>query len=70
MEPNLIPANELDHNFGEEDVLVHDWRTEQLHRLGLHRILAEAFADFVDWHVIAKLVERGCPPQLALDIVR
>jgi hypothetical protein len=28
------------------------------------------FADLVDWHAIAELVERGCSPQLALDIVR
>jgi DNA-binding NarL/FixJ family response regulator len=27
-------------------------------------------ADHVDWHQVAKLVQRGCPPQLALRIVR
>lgn len=70
MEPTLIPTNELDHSTDEEELLVHDWRTEQLRRLGLPRILAETFADLVDWHTIAELVERGCPPQLALDIVR
>ena len=32
-------------------------------------LLAEFFADFVDWHVIADLVARGCPPYLALRIV-
>jgi hypothetical protein len=28
------------------------------------------FADLVDWHAIAELVERGCPPRLALEIAR
>jgi hypothetical protein len=28
------------------------------------------FADLVDWHAIADLVARGCPPTLALKIVR
>ena len=27
-------------------------------------------ADHVDWHQVARLVQRGCPPRLALDIVR
>ena len=38
--------------------------------LGLRRILAEAVADLVDWHEISYLVERGCSPELALEIVR
>ena len=46
------------------------WRTEQLFRLGLPRILAYAFAETVDWHELAALVERGCPLALALEIVR
>ena len=25
--------------------------------------------DHLDWHQIARLVQRGCPPQLALRIV-
>jgi hypothetical protein len=54
----------------DEELLVHEWRAEQLQRLGLHRVLAEAFADLVDWHVLAELVARGCAPELALDIVR
>jgi hypothetical protein len=54
----------------DERVLVHTWRTEQLRRLGLPRVLAEMFADLVDWHALAELVERGCSPQLALEIVR
>jgi hypothetical protein len=54
----------------EEELLVHEWRAEQLQRLGLHRVLAEAFADLVDWHALAELVAHGCPPELALEIVR
>ena len=30
---------------------------------------AEAVADHVDWHQVAALVRRGCPPRLALHIV-
>ena len=52
------------------EVLVHEWRTEQLERLGIARTVAEAVAGFVDWHELARLVERGCSPALALEIVR
>jgi hypothetical protein len=53
-----------------EELSVRAWRTEQLGLLGLPPIVAETFADLVDWHALAGLVERGCPPALALDIVR
>ena len=53
----------------DEEVLVHDWRAEQLRRLGLHALVAEVFADLVDWHAIAELVQWGCPAELALEIV-
>jgi hypothetical protein len=53
-----------------EERLVHDWRTERLHGLGLPQMLAERFADRVDWHAVAALVECGCPAELALEIVR
>lgn len=46
------------------------WRTQQLQRLGVPWIVAEVFADEVDWHSLADLVERGCSPALALEIVR
>jgi hypothetical protein len=42
----------------------------QLTRLGIPRPLAEAYADHLDWHQIAELLQRGCPPRLALRIVR
>jgi hypothetical protein len=65
----LALAQEVDHGNGEEYV-VNAWRAEQLRQLGLSPTLAEVFAGFVDWHQIAKLVERGCSVQLALEIVR
>ena len=55
---------------GGEGLLVHDWRAAQLGRLGIPRALAEAYADRLDWHHVAKLVHRGCPPLLALRIIR
>jgi hypothetical protein len=54
----------------EEGVLLDAWRVEQLSRLGLSHIIASAVATFVDWHEIARLVEHGCSPELALEIVR
>ncbi len=69
MEPILMSAHELEEET-DERVLVHTWRTEQLRRLGLPRVLAEMFADLVDWHALAELVERGCSPHLALEIIR
>jgi len=69
MEPILMPADDLDDR-ADEELLVHEWRTEQLLRLGLTRLCAETFADLVDWHALAELVERGCSAELALKIVR
>jgi hypothetical protein len=53
-----------------DDMLVHNWRVSQLARLGIPGPLAEIYADRIDWHQIARLVRRGCPPHLALRIVR
>jgi hypothetical protein len=50
--------------------LVHGWRVTHLKRLGIPGPLAEAEADHVDWHQIARLAHRGCSPRLALRIVR
>ena len=66
MEPVVMPTIDLDES--DEDVLVHTWCVEQLHALGLSQLLAETFADLVDWHEVASLVERGCAPELALEI--
>jgi hypothetical protein len=72
-----IPTQDFDFAFEfdadpgtDEDELVWAWREEQLVRLGLIPALARAFADVVDWHDMAALVRHGCPPQLALEIVR
>ena len=52
----------------ESDV-VHAWRVSQLVRLGLARLVADAIADHVDWHDVAKLVRLGCPASLAVAII-
>jgi len=68
MEPALArPRHEA---IDDDDLLVHEWRVRQLTRLGIPWSLAQAVADHVDWHQVAKLVRRGCPPRLALQIVR
>ncbi|MDQ3865394.1 MAG: hypothetical protein M3304_00990 [Actinomycetota bacterium] len=54
----------------DEERLVHDWRAAQLERLGIPSWLADILAGQIDWHEIAALVERGCPPGLAVEIVR
>ena len=48
---------------------VHFWRVSRLQRIGVPGPLAEVYADRLDWHQIARLVQRGCPPRLALRIV-
>jgi hypothetical protein len=53
-----------------EDARVYAWRVEQLSGLGLSYVIASAVASFIDWHEIARLVERGCSPELALEIIR
>jgi len=52
-----------------ESDLVHAWRVSQLVRLGLASQVADAVADKIDWHEVAKLVGRGCPASLAVAIV-
>jgi len=47
----------------------HDWRVSQLKRVGVPVAMAESYADRVDWHQVARLVQAGCPPRLALRIV-
>ena len=68
MEPLVIPTEELDHK-DQELRLVREWRVEQLRNLGIPFVLADSFADRLDWHALASLIERGCPLHLALDIV-
>jgi hypothetical protein len=68
MEP--IPTITRHEAIGRDELLVHEWRVRQLTRLGIPGLLAEGAANRVDWHEIARLVQRGCPPLLALRIVR
>jgi hypothetical protein len=53
-----------------EEVRVYAWRVEQLGNLGLSTLIAAAAANLVDWHEVARLVQKGCPPELALEIAR
>ena len=63
MEPaTATPRREVvDH----DDLLVHEWRVRQLTGMGIPWALAQAAAGHIDWHQVAKLVRRGCPPRLA-----
>ena len=70
MEPILISDTELGESTPDEELQIHAWRAEQLQRLGLPHVLAEAFAELVDWHEVAALVARGCSLKLAFEIVR
>jgi hypothetical protein len=69
METPLLPQIDFDAR-DDEDLKVHDWRAHQLQRLGLPRMVAEAFAGTVDWHDVAALVGSGCPISLAVEIAR
>ena len=65
MEPLTTGHDAIDH----DESPVHNWRVAQLRRFGISGPLAEIYADRIDWHEIARLVRRGCPPLLALRIV-
>jgi len=68
--PTLFLDDEPVESLRSEELLIQSWRAEQLQRLGLSNLLSELFAGLVDWHEIAELVARGCPPLLAVEIVR
>jgi hypothetical protein len=70
MQPILITDHDLVDGVSDDELAVHVWRADQLQRLGVSRILAHTYARLVDWHEIAALVTRGCPPELALEIAR
>ena len=52
---------------GSEELLMHDWRVDRLTRLGVPGSLAEVYADRLDWHQVARLVQRGCPCASSCD---
>jgi hypothetical protein len=54
----------------KESGAVHAWRVRQLTLLGLAPPVAEAVADKIDWHEVARLVQLGCPAALAVTIVQ
>jgi hypothetical protein len=56
MQP-AITGHEAVHR--DEHLLVHNWRVARLTRLGIPGPLAEVHADRLDWHKIARLVQRG-----------
>jgi len=66
MEPPITGHDAI----SRDNRLMHNWRVSQLTRLGLPGPPAEIYADRIDWHQVARLVQRGCPPWLTLRIVR
>jgi hypothetical protein len=60
------PHETIDH----DQRSVHNWRASRLRGLGVPGTLAEIYADRLDWHQVARLVQHGCPPLLAIRIVR
>jgi hypothetical protein len=54
----------------KEHEMVIAWRAERLASLGVQPLLALELAETVDWHELADLLARGCPPALALEILR
>jgi hypothetical protein len=61
-----VPSENIDPEAGA----VHAWRVSRLAGLGVAWPVAEAIADRVDWHDVARLVQRGCPAALAVEILR
>ena len=66
MELTLPPER---HEIIDRQDPVHEWRVARLAHLGIPWLMAEAVAGHVDWHKMAALVQRGCPPWLALRIL-
>jgi sirohydrochlorin ferrochelatase len=66
----LAPRRERHEVIDDQDLAVHNWRVAQLSRLGVPSSVAQAVADEVDWHQVGELVQMGCPPRVALRIVR
>jgi len=65
MEPLTARHDAIDHY---ESPVCH-WRVSQLRRFGISGPLAGIYADRIEWHQIARLVRRGCPPRLTLRII-
>ncbi|GIV03678.1 MAG: hypothetical protein KatS3mg015_2508 [Fimbriimonadales bacterium] len=53
----------------DEEIIL-SWEEEQLRALGFNSWQAQALADAgVSWHEAERLIRRGCPPELALDLL-
>lgn len=65
---NIAAAGPVEDTDSESSA-VRAWRVSRLTGLGLAGPVAEAVADQVDWHDVARLVQRGCPASLAVTIV-
>jgi hypothetical protein len=67
MRHDASPHRRLDHG----PVGVVPWRRGRLERAGFDPALAAALAsdDRTDLHALLELVDRGCPPQLAVQIL-
>lgn len=53
-----------------EDERIREWHATFLIELGVDRTLACEHANDVDPHEVARLVGKGCPPDLAVEIIR
>jgi len=67
MEPISTYDGDVD-DFPGEELLLQAWRRTQLRRLGVSHVVAQRYAEYVDWHEVAALIERDCPPDLAVVI--
>jgi len=65
----MTTAELLSARVTEDEVVA--WRREQLRRAGCRRFEAEVLARErqVDLHAAVELLERGCPPRIALEIL-
>ena len=65
----MATAEVLSARVNDDEVVA--WRREQLRRAGCRRFEAEVLARerHVDLHEAIELLERGCPPKIALEIL-
>ena len=65
----MATAEVLSARANDDEVVA--WRREQLRRAGCRRFEAEVLARerHVDLHEAVELLERGCPPKIALEIL-
>ena len=67
----MMSAAELDIYVETEGERIHRWRSEELERAGYDESQAAELAvrADVDLHLAVELLERGCPPPIALRIL-